>query len=122
MADRKGVILYFDDWRPIVQLEDSKLALLLRAALNYAQGGEVPKISGELGVIWELIAAKIDLDGARFDKRVEDSAFAAYCREEKKAGRDPVSREAWKIERQTSVDICRYPSIPKVNTKTKANP
>ena len=120
MADRKGIILYFDDWKPLLQLEDHKLALFLRAAINYAQSGEAPNICGELGILWEMIAAKIDLDGARFDKRVEDGEYAAYCREEKRAGRDPVDRGTWREERQISTDIDRYPSSPNTKAKAKA--
>ena len=108
MADRPGVLLYFTDWEPLLVLDDSELAGLFRAAIRYAQYGEVPEFNGTSAIIWRLIAPKIDRDGERYRNTCENAKYAVYCREEMKAGRTPLTRGEWE-HRSISNDIQLQP-------------
>lgn len=108
MADRPGVLFYFTDWEPLLVLDDTALAELFRAALRYAQYGEVPDFEGTSAIFWRLIAPKIDRDGERYRSTCESAKYSVYCREEKKAGRTPLTREEWE-HRSISNDIQLQP-------------
>ena len=103
MNDRPGVMCYFSDWSPLLQLDDTSLAKLFRAAIEYAQAGVVPEFEGIEAVLWGMIFPKLDRDGERYQIRKDSGAYAAYCREEKRAGRDPACFDEWKIERERSL-------------------
>ena len=129
---RPGVMFYFDI-RPCIRL----LSLvdkgqLFEAILDYAENGIEPELDGALGVAWDFIQPRIDLDSEQYELKVETSQYAAFSRERKKLGLEPIDRDEWRsmtdIERhraissdesdtpETSGDIGRYP-----NTNTKSN-
>ena len=129
---RPGVMFYFDI-RPCIRrlsLEDK--GQLFEAILDYAENGIEPELDGALGVAWDFIQPRIDLDSEQYELKVETSQYAAFSRERKKLGLEPIDRDEWRsmtdIERhraissdesdtpETSGDIGRYP-----NTNTKSN-
>ena len=129
---RPGVMFYFDI-RPCIRrlsLEDK--GQLFEAILDYAENGVEPELDGALGVAWDFIQPRIDLDSEQYELKVETSQYAAFSRERKKLGLEPIDRDEWRsttdIERhraissdesdtpETSGDIGRYP-----NTNTKSN-
>lgn len=129
---RPGVMFYFEI-RPCIRrlsLEDK--GQLFEAILDYAENGIEPELDGALGVAWDFIQPRIDLDSEQYELKVETSQYAAFSRERKKLGLEPIDRDEWRsmtdIERhraissdesdtpETSGDIRRYP-----NTNTKSN-
>ena len=129
---RPGVMFYFDI-RPCIRrlsLEDK--GQLFEAILDYAENGIEPELDGALGVAWDFIQPRIDLDSEQYELKVETSQYAAFSRERKKLGLEPIDRDEWRsmtdTERhrailsdesdtpETSRDIGRYP-----NTNTKSN-
>ena len=129
---RPGVMFYFEI-RPCIRrlsLEDK--GQLFEAILDYAENGIEPELDGALGVAWDFIQPRIDLDSEQYELKVETSQYAAFSRERKKLGLEPIDRDEWRsmtdIERhraissdesdtpETSGDIGRYP-----NTNTKSN-
>ena len=118
MANRPGVMLFFDDWEPLLSLSDKDLASMLRAAINFSKYGEVPEFSGPLSIIWGIIAAKLERDQARYDKAILQKRHAVYCRITKSKGEDPLDFEEWceqfldhSEERTISTDNERSSSI-----------
>lgn len=103
MADRPGFMVYFTDWLPLLKLDDATLAALLRACVNYASAGEWPELEGMSSILWGMLHPKIDRDGERYESRKESGKYAAYCRDEKRAGREPASFEDWKSEKDRSI-------------------
>ena len=103
MSDRPGVMFYFSDWTPLLSLDDGTLAKLFRASIEYAQHGVIPEFEGTAAILWGLIYPKLDRDGERYQSRKDSGAYAAYCRDEKRAGRDPVSFEQWRIDRDRAL-------------------
>lgn len=107
MSERPGVMFYFQDWTPLLSLTDESLARLFRATIAYAADGVWPELSGVEEIVWGLIFPKVDRDGERYQARKESGGYAAYVRERKRAGLEPLSFEDWKIDRdrRTSNDI-----------------
>ena len=105
-AARPGVMVYFD---LLPQLEDfsaEECGLLFRALLVYGSTGQAPVFSDRgMRVIWRELQARADRDLAAYQKRVADAQYAVYCRQEKRSGGEPVSREVWELDRSGSDDI-----------------
>lgn len=101
MDDRKnrpGVMIYFDTVLPALNyLTDEQLGALFRALLLYASGGERPELDNVTGLVFELIAPRIDKDWFRYVESCEQRRYAAYSREEKKRGMTPLSFAEWKL-------------------------
>ena len=111
--NKPGMMFYFDKWEPMTQLPDAEFAALVRAALSYGQNGIDPGFSGVHAALWSMIQAEIDRDDMRFQKSVWQKKYAVHCREAKKNGKAPVSREEWEDlfeYHPLSSDIERYPT------------
>ncbi len=95
MAERPGIILYFDMVAPLKRLGYEDKGRLLEAMLEYGQFGVVPELDGVLPFIWDCIQPKLDADAKRYRKTVFQKTHASYCAKEKKAGRVPVDFDEW---------------------------
>ncbi len=105
MSDRPGIMVYFDDWTPLLKLDDSSLASLLRAAIRYGMTGEAADFEGTNAILWEMIVPKIDRDGDRYAARKTSGEYAVYCREAKRRGEEPPPFAEWNENRSVSNDI-----------------
>ena len=72
---KPGVMFYFN-MRPSSKLSDSERLQLYDAILDYSQTGEVPELSGALGVVWDYIQPTLDEDNARYEATREKRAKA----------------------------------------------
>lgn len=105
MADRPGIMLYFADWNGILNLEDDAiLGRFVRAALIYGQNGTDTAFEGMEKAVWELFKTKIDRDGVRYQRQQKAGEYAVYCREEKRACRNPLTRIEWERDHSLSND------------------
>ena len=101
MAKRSGVMLYFESWKPIMQLSDDDVVQLLRAALDYGETGREPsgiKANVYLNALWSQIRATINRDEARYDERCRKNRYNVYRRDTKRQGREPLEYEDWCAE------------------------
>lgn len=133
---KPGVMFYFDVRPCIKRLNLNEKGQLFEAILDYAENGIEPELDGALGVAWDFIQPRIDLDSEQYELKVEGSQYAAFSRERKKLGLEPISRDEWRsmtdIERrsatssdendapETSGDIERYPNTNS-NSNSKSN-
>lgn len=117
-----GFIIYKDTFAPLIQfLSPSELGKLVTAMYTYCDTGAEPAAKGRLAFAWGTVKPRMDRDMERYMTKVETSKYAAYCREQKKAGLTPLSREAWITaqDRVISSDIVRYPNKDTdINTDT----
>lgn len=125
MAERPGIMIYFDLEPALSMLSDAEAGQLLRAAVKYGHYGTVPEFDGLLAMAWVFVQPKIDRDNAAYQQKCIDAAYATYCREEKKKGHDPEEKDAWIMNRTISDDIAPYPTtttvtIPNSNSSSKA--
>lgn len=66
MAERPGVLVYFETGRAIKGLDYETKGRLFEAILEYAEMGIVPDFDGILSAIWPFVAEKIDRDSVRY--------------------------------------------------------
>ena len=130
MAERPGIILYFDMVAPLKRLGYEDKGKLLEAMLEYGQYGVVPELDGVLPFIWDCIQPKLDADAKRYRKTVFQKTHASYCAKEKKAGRTSMDFDDWcekegidtsEWNRVEPCDTMRCPT-EKGNTNTTSKP
>ena len=131
MAERPGIILYFDMVAPLKRLGYEDKGKLLEAMLEYGQYGVVPELDGVLPFIWDCIQPKLDADAKRYRKTVFQKTYSSYCAKEKKAGRVPMDFDDWcekegidttEWNRVEPCDTMRYPTEKgNTNTTSKSN-
>ena len=79
-----GVMLYFDEMRPILALMSlQERGELLTAIFNYAASDIEPELSERLRPVWPFVKAKIDHDAEAYRKKCEKAAKSARSRWEK---------------------------------------
>ena len=66
MAERPGVLVYFETGKAIKGLDYETKGRLFEAILEYAEMGIIPNFDGVLLAIWPFIADKIDRDSVRY--------------------------------------------------------
>ena len=97
MAQRPGVMFYFDLRPCLKRLTLEEKGRLFEAILNYAELGEVPELEGMCGVAWDFIQPRIDRDGEAYNRSILQKLYATYCREQKRAGETPLPFGQWEI-------------------------
>ena len=137
MAERPGIMVYFDMAEPLKVLGYEEKGRLLDAMLDYGQFGVVPEFDGVLTVVWGFIRPKLDADAKSYRKKVVKNTYSSYCAKEKKNGNNtPLDFEEWCSKERidtsewtqaVSSDTERYPNTtpnpertPKANTITEA--
>lgn len=94
---RPGVLLYWETFDALEKLVDGKAKMMLRAIRQYAQHGESPDFSEDpaLEMAWTFMKPRIDADAERYEENSLKRRYAAYCREQRKAGDPPAEYESW---------------------------
>ena len=100
-AKRPGMVLYHDKYRALSALSDHDFRLVIDALMRYSETGEQAEISGYLGAIYQLLAAKLDEDIARYDRQVEQRREAG--RKSARARRAAQSTDADFVQRDSTV-------------------
>ena len=126
MAQRPGVMLYFDVRPCLKRLSCEEKGLLFEGILDYAELGVLPEFDGMLGVAWDFIQPRLDRDGEAYEKSVAQKRYATYCRQCKKNGTEPVAFESWEAalsddgrSRMVTADNEPY---PQTSSKTDSSP
>lgn len=138
MAERPGIMLYFDMAEPIKGLGYEEKGRLLEAMLDYGQFGVIPEFDGYLTIAWGFIRPKLDADAKRYRQKVVKNTYSSFCAKEKKNGNNsPMDFEEWCAKegidttewtQAVPTDTERYPTTtsktetaPKIKTTTDAN-
>lgn len=117
VAERPGVLLYFDILPALDKLPHKAVGELLLKALHYAQDGIDPVFDDSaLGFAWAFLKPAIDRDGVVYrDKRLRGD-WLTYCRQCKRDGIEPLDFETWRerVDNGTlqAVDV----ALPTTNT------
>jgi hypothetical protein len=126
MAERPGIMLYFDMAEPLKGLGYEEKGRLLEAILDYGQFGVAPEFDGLLTVVWGFIRPKLDADAKSYRKKVVKNTYSSYCSKEKKADRTPMELDEWleyngidaEWNKSVPVDAERYPTINSTKNPT----
>ena len=136
--EKPGVMLYFETMAAAEALSDEQRGKLYSAVYEYACFGKAPSFSDSmLSLAWAFFAPKIVADDERYTERALRNSYAAYCREENKATRNPVPFNEWAQDhpekrrasplditrcQTTSHDIKRYPTQSQPNSVSVSTP
>lgn len=127
---KPGVMFYFEIRPCIKRLSLEEKGALFEAILDYGEYGTLPEVDGVLGVAWDFIRPRIDLDSGRYDNKVTQSKYAVAVREAKKKGLQVPSFEQWQASSRENSDQAlsddreRYPnsnSKPNSNSNSESN-
>lgn len=92
-----GVLLYWETFDSLEKMVGDKAKMMLRAIRQYAQHGKSPDFSEDpaLEMAWTFMKPRIDADAERYEENSLKRRYAAYCREQRKAGDPPAEYESW---------------------------
>ena len=100
MADRPGIMIYFDILETLHDGYTTKEAgELFLAMLHYGRDGIKPNFSDRgMKTLWKVVQVKIDRDNLKYSKTIELRKYATFCREYKKLhpGEEPPSFDVWR--------------------------
>ena len=123
-AKRPGMVLYHDKYRALSALSDHDFRLVIDALMRYSETGEQAEISGYLGAIYQLLAAKLDEDIARYDRTVEARREAGrkggYAKAAKAAEESERLANAGKTK-QKLANVANQSQSPISNQSQKGN-
>lgn len=106
MAERPGIMVYFDLIDSLQDYTDAEAGLLFRAMLEYGKTGAIPEFSDRgMKTLWRSIQQKIDRDGGKYRDRCDSGAYAVYVREANKQGIEPLTFDDWKSNRYRSITV-----------------
>lgn len=94
---KPGVMFYFEMVPCLKRLNLEEKGKLFEAILDYGQYGVVPELDGMCGLAWDFLQPKLDRDSERYERVLEQRAYAAYARQERKAETVPMSMEQWRL-------------------------
>lgn len=95
MASNPGIMFYFDDWLPLLDMDDAQLSRLFRAAILYASGGIEPELSGVDSYLFALISSKIKRDGSWYIETCRKNRYNRYRGLMKEKGITPLPFDEW---------------------------
>ena len=117
MAERPGIILYFDMVEPLKVLGNEEKGQLLDAMLDYGQFGVIPEFDGYLTVAWGFIRPKLDADAKRYRKRVVKNTYSSYCAREKKKNDDKTLLEFEEWCSKEGIDTTEWVRVVSIDTE-----
>lgn len=123
MANRPGVMIYFDIRPNLKLLTLEQRGILFDAILEYGELGVVPELDGILAMAWGFIQPRIDKDAERYNNQVSQRKYATYCREKKRVNEEPLPFDDWKSSkdddcyRPITDDDERYPTTSTTTTQ-----
>lgn len=109
MIDRPGVLIYFDDVRPVLHRADDQVCgALFRAVFDYAQYGVIPDTLDPFsGLVFDMMRPKIDRDLESYKNRIWKSTLAgeysAYKTAEEKSNRKAAPFDEWRRGREAEL-------------------
>ena len=102
MADRPGVMIYFEDINPFIEdYTNEECGILLKTIVNYAENGKwvSDDCPSTIRIALKVLKPKIDRDAESYEKKKLHGQWMTYVRIAKENGRDYLSEETW-IERK----------------------
>lgn len=92
---RPGFVVYFDIRQSVELLSKEQTADLFLAMLNYAEYGELPNLDVPTQICFNMMRSRMDYDAEKYNKSIQQKRYAAYVRDAKSMGRDPIPYEDW---------------------------
>ncbi len=113
---RPGVLLYFDVRPSLRRLSLEEKGRLFEAILDYGELGEPPQFDGMLGIAWDFIQPRLDVDADRYDQRCRQAQEAAQKRWGKQSNAGECERIKVDAENASSTTTPHTPSTTTPHT------
>lgn len=101
-SERPGIVMYFDALPTLAKMTAEGQARFLLACLNYGATGELTDLSDlpletriRVETLLEQTFPRIDADGEKWRATILQRKYAAYCKQKREAGEEPVSFDAY---------------------------
>ena len=124
---RPGIMIYFEDYMPVVEmLGDAQLGSLFRALMQYAATGAEPEaeMDGVLRMVYGMLKPKLDRDEQAYRLTCLKRQYAVYCREQDRNHLARLSFEDWRdvtVSDDADDDTCdQNDPIPNPNSNTNS--
>lgn len=113
-----GMLLYTNGVAPFMpHLSDEQAGRLFRGLYCYHVDGVVPEFDDPfITAAFSIIKQGIDDGRERYGKKIAGSEYGVYCRKERTAGREPLTREEWE-QQQTGEPPQRSPEDRKIERR-----
>lgn len=96
MAERPGIMVYFDLLPQLEEYSPEEVGELFLAMLRFGLDGSIPIFEDRgMRIIWREIQNKIERDNAKYQQRIIDGAYGAYKRDLEKKGGSPMPKDLW---------------------------
>lgn len=95
MAEKPGVMIYFDMIPAMQELSDADAGILFKAILVYGKTRKVGPLTRKTKVIWPLVQQRLDADNLRYERTIFKRKYAAYVRWAKGNNQDVMEYDAW---------------------------
>lgn len=116
--EKPGVMMYWQTFDVIEELEDSPAKELVVAIRNYAQNGRLPKFEDKaLRVVWRMIQPQLDADDERYNRLRQQRIEAGKASAQRRNGQKNNITTANEIERPLTSDNESKPNTY-TNTET----
>ena len=105
MAERPGIMVYFDLLPQLEEYSPEEVGILFMAMLEFGAYGTIPTFEDRgMRIIWREVQGKIERDNAKYQQKVLDGAYGAYKREMEKIGREALPKQKW-LEAQKEREV-----------------
>ncbi len=105
MAERPGIMIYFDLLPQLEEYSPEEVGILFMAMLEFGAYGTIPTFEDRgMRIIWREVQGKIERDNAKYQQKVLDGAYGAYKREMEKIGREALPKQKW-LEAQKEREV-----------------
>lgn len=105
MPQRPGTMIYFDLLYDLEDYTDEETGQLIKAVLKYGLSGEIPTFTDRgMKTLWRSLQHKVDIDAKKYENKLLQTKYAAYCKKSRSEGDEPIPYEEWVNEQETDVN------------------
>lgn len=115
MAERPGIMFYFDVEPALEMLSNEEAGQLFKAAMQYGHYGVAPEFDGLVAMAWSFVQPKIDRDNEAYKQKCMDNSYNRYRGVCKDRGTEPLDKAVW-------AEQIYLPSLTNVNNGCNPSP
>lgn len=118
MADKKGVVMFYDILDQLEDFNDKDFREIIKAVINYDKNGTLPQFTGEKKIAFKFIKVDIDKNNEEYRKKCEQNKANISKRWNTKDTTE-YDRIQSNIDIDIDIDIDKDIDIKKENKKEK---
>lgn len=118
MAERPGVMFYFDLEPALKMLSNEEAGQLFKASMEYVHYGLAPEFDGLVAMAWSFVRPKLDRDGEQYKNKILQQSWKGYISRIKDESERPSFDEWYEniYKPQSATANNGQPSQPTITT------